>query len=249
MGSETPVNPLLIGYGQYPPMPAILYPDVFGGLMSRAVLRLETWEPGSILNGSGVAAADSETVATIVDLSAGGYNATQSSDPNRAVWSTGEINGHGALVFDEVNDGYITECDLTGSYTLYGVTQRPSISGGTRAVNSRDQNRLVAPTRNNNAVFLGGFVVDDMQPYTGWQIWVLRNTAGVASSFRIGGADITEVPSRTGDWGRVSLAEPGVFLEPWGGMIASVGAFNFALSDLEVAELEEYLSEKTGISV
>lgn len=212
------------------------------------VLRYQSWNPEIFLNSGGSPAEDLEEVKDILDLSPEGVVTTQPTLAKQAIWAANVINGHGALWFDETDDGYGTDCSLHDDYTIYLVTNT-ELSGGIRSINSGETNKLISMSRSNAAVYLGAAVVSDLSANADeWCIGVLRvSTAGTVSSFRLNGVDVTENPAVAADWFTVTLGAVGAVPEPLAGLFAAAGAFSRAITDAEAEIVEEYLSAKTGI--
>lgn len=214
------------------------------------VLRWQSWSAGTFLNGSGDPAADFEEVETIVDISGNSNDGTQALFAKQGIWRDAQINGHGALECDPVDDGYGSPCILNGEYTIF-VVSNTQTGGGIRTVNGAPGNRLISTSRNNAAVFVGAVVVSDLSAFADtWAIGCLRiSTVGTSSNFRLNGVDITESAAVVAEWGNVDLGAVGGVPEPTNGQIAFVAAFNRPLDLDEVEIVESYLSNQTGIPI
>lgn len=210
-------------------------------------LRLESWQPETFLNGSDAPAVNNDPVETILDRTES-YHFTSSVETQRGLWKTNQLNGHGALQLDAVDDGYLSECDLGVSFTIYAV-MKSSLLSACRQISSRDYNRLISCSRDNFAVLLGGQVKSNMNAYADeWLILVLRSD-GTESNLRINGEDVTDSATAGGSFGRIALGANGAFNEPFGGMLSALGGFTRWIDDTEAEALEQYLSSQTGISL
>lgn len=214
------------------------------------VLRWQSWSPETFLDAGGNPVEEFEEVETILDLSIAGNDATQASVTKQGLWFTNQINGHGALNMDPVDDGYTSPCDLTSDYTIFLVSNTGA-GGGIRTVNGSPGNRLISTSRNNAAVFAGSAIVSDLSAFADtWTIGCLRISQTLTSSnFRLNGVDITENATVAAAWGLVLLGHVGVIPEPVNGSVAFVAAFDRTLDLSEVQTVEQYLSEKTAIPI
>lgn len=212
--------------------------------------RIQSWNPETFLNALAEPATDLEEVVSVVDLSEAGVTTSQATLAKQALWVENVINGHGALWFDDTDDGYLTTCSTGEEYTIYFVANT-EVGGGRRTINSNETNKLVSTSRDNNAVYLGAAVVGDLSAHADtWCIGVLRvSTANTLSSFRLNGVDVTANPAIAAEWFTITLGAVGAVAEALAGMFSAGGAFGRVLTLEEVNILETYLAEQTGIEL
>lgn len=212
------------------------------------IQQIESWHPENFLNGDDDPASENDPLVTLVDRT-GFYDFTQSVETQQAIWKEDQINGYGAALFDAVDDGMISECNLGSEYTISAVLNT-SIGSLRRSFQSRDGNKVISTSRSNFAVFVGAdAAVADLSAYADqWVILIVR-VNGTAINVRVNGEDVTEDATVGGSFGRIALGANGAFMEPMAGYFSASGSFSRELTSDEVELMEAQYSTRTGIAL
>lgn len=195
-----------------------------------------------------------EGVATWQDQSGTGNDATQASDPNQPIYTTGAINGLPALLFDGLLSGMTWAgatglTDTGGSIFVVLQSSNPSV---TNAIPF-----FVGPSGGLGFQFVsgtrtvlyssGGFGDGSTTGSAEYWSWL---GASSSSTFRV-----TGIPQTGGGSGPFSAPSPGGNIGAdfggfnWPGYIAEILVYNSTLSLADLESVESYLATKWGLAV
>ena len=211
---------------------------------------LEVWlkADGDVYNTGTTQATDGQTVATWVDASGNGNNATSIAAPT---FETNVINGKPAIRW---NGDKMEVANFSGVQptTIFLVVSRTTDGAAMTYIDGLDQfTQLVYCTSPSGTLAMyAGSGIGGTGPDTGdWGVISANFNGGSSTAFLNGTSAIGAGNTGAGNAGGLTLGESGGGSFGYDGDIAEVLYYDSTLSEANRELVEDYLGEKYGITI
>ncbi len=184
--------------------------------------------------------SDGDKVSTWPDASGNGKHATQSSNSKKPKYRTNQVNGLPAVEFDASNDGMSTSANSPTTTTIIAVYKSRTGASGKllNAGFSFFMGPYVSFYRNYTFAYVNGPAVTSGR----WITQTLRQSSSSAE-LHIDGAFVGSTGSVSNP-GSILLARQGTYGERLDGSIAEVLVYSRTLTDTELSDVHDWLSNK-----
>jgi concanavalin A-like lectin/glucanase superfamily protein len=247
-----PVSTLVRAIGEAVGAAAVFSPDDLAGL--------EAWYKADAITGL----ADADPVATWIDSSGNGRDATQATEANKPTYQTAELNGLPIVRFDGTDDFLRNTAfyDFADEYTVFTVAAFASVADTTQALlevttgsvntgfsvlfDANGDKWIVQDSTGGVAVSIAGGNDGIFRQRTG----IVRGSASESQFYR-NGTSIGTATYTSPNANLIDVIDIGRLagLESWSfnGDIAEIIMYSRALSDTERQQVEDYLMDKYAL--
>lgn len=222
-----------------------VYHDVAGEAWTDA--EAGAWSAGSEVTPHTTApAVAGETVSVWSDQSGLGHDAVQENVAQRATLQGSIVNGRPVLRFDG-DDGYFTTLSLITPCTVFAVYALSGLGDLARRAVQGSNNWLIGPYGPPHEFFNGTNFTDG--PAVTRDIFVAQAAWQDGSTSRnfVNGVFVGSALGAGGGPGTVGLGTGGAAFEPLDGDLAEVIAYDSALSEVNLANVWNYLATKYAL--
>jgi PKD repeat protein len=181
-----------------------------------------------------------DPVSTWPDASGNGQNATQSTSSKRPIYRTNQVNGLPAVEFDASDDGMWTSADSPTTTTIIAVYK--SRAGASGKTLNGGFSFFMGPYVSFYRNYTAGYVTGPAVTAGRWVIQTLRQSSS-SSELHIDGGFVGTTSSVSNP-GNILLAKQGTYGEPLDGSIAEVLVYSRTLTDTELSDVHDWLSNK-----
>jgi len=234
---------------------------------------LELWLDGNKPHGDGTSIGDATALQTWADLSGNGYHAINNDSGERPLFQTGVINGLSTIDFDGTDDhltfgSSLQSLGTSGDWSIFGIVQTTTTTSGAifgygfgNHTHGRFQlrNDLVrlytGPPTGGTYITTLISGTNDSQPHS--VLGIYSRTNDQVEGYKDGVSDSTAVwPAPNNLESPTALNQraigaivrsPASLIHQFQGHIGEVIIYNRELSDVERAEVFNYMSTKWGI--
>jgi hypothetical protein len=190
--------------------------------------------------------APNGTIARWEDKSGNLRHATQVSG-TKPIRIVSMLNGLDVASFQLISDGLIIPYSMARPCTLFLVCNQVE-GANRRVINSRTNNALIAPSRNDGYACYDGVIIkaSSWSSSNEWLVTTLVSSISQTNLYK-NGTNLNSVNNASRDWGLLGLGKDGLInYEGCFGNIAEILVFPTALSTTNRQAVESYLRTKWG---